>query len=1032
MKKIIKYISIIILICSVVIYLSYYGYKTIIVKPFVISSVSMGDDDSLSMINGIKYYLNKINKEGGIRGKPVFLKEYNDYGNPLIAKKIATEISRDNETLIVLGHYLSSCSQAAGRIYQTNGVPAITGSASSDDLTSENTYYFRLLPPNKFQSSFLAHYVKYILKKNSVSIVYEKSSYGTTFYQSFIESARKINLKINSITGISEDNYQDINSININDKTIVVGTHSPIGAKLLTNINYPGSNRTIIGSDSFSTSSFINKLKSIPQEKSVPGFFSDNLYTAMPFLKEFGSLETFNFIQNYKQIYYTEPNWVAFTYHDAAVAAVKAIELTELKNRSIRKIRSSIRNNLAGMYCFKQSVKGIIGSIFFDKNGNVINTIGIGYYKKGQLLPAYSQYQFIPNVEMSKNTFKQAMQGKIIYVDDVLLKNTSIVYTGVKLQKINNIDLYNSTYDIEFLIWFRQKGDMNVSDIVFEDALTPINLGKPVVQKYEDETTYTVFRVKGIFKSEFLLNKFPFDTHNIKVRYHHTYIPNYTLIYVPDKYEFSKFKLNESISYKNWKISDLKYFQDLHRFEVSPGKYVDYSQFNIECQIKRVSNGLIYRCIIPILFFFIISFLFVLIPGYKIGLRLILSISVLFIAILYYSSLSKLITISYYTILDFLYFILFCYQIISILLSILIFSMKNKKVFLIIEKIILPFVICLLVFLFFYFDSHLYFSKTSLSNDSLVSKSKNVNEKINSNEWGFVVNENAEINTFVGKLDIQNLNNQKITYDILGGDENKTFVIDSNTGEIHVNDNKKLDYELQNIFNLKIAIMSKSELTKVANVIIHVKDINEAPIFKSKSISINENIDESSVVLSSLEAYDPDNNSISYTIVSGNHDNTFKIKPYIGEISINKSPDYENCSSYTLVVKASDNLGLNSLQPVNVLINNINEKPIIKDQNFYYHYNKEMIGKNIDDNPKIFRIIDYDNIGKIIADDPDNSPLNYRIVDQKSIASCFFIDDSTLKIKEGFYYNLNTIDLLVEISDSQGLTSCAKMIIKIK
>ncbi|ETR73519.1 MAG: hypothetical protein OMM_00882 [Candidatus Magnetoglobus multicellularis str. Araruama] len=1015
MKKRMAYFTIILLVCSGVLFLSYDAFlRYFILTPYVISSVSVRNGDSLPMINGIEYYINQVNKQGGIRGKPVILKKYNDFGNPQLAKKIATEISKDNETLIVLGHYFSSCSESAGRVYQQNGVPAITGSASSDQITQENSFYFRLLPPNKFQSTFLAHYIKYTLNKKVVSIIYEKDPYGKTLYYAFVDIAKNINLKITNVCGISTDVNQDFHALNKNlskttEKTIVVFAHASLGAKLLTYLNYPGSGRTIIGSDSFSTNAFSQSLHAIPQERSVPGYFSDNLYAVMPFLKEFGSFQTFNFIEKYKKRFHCEPNWVAFTYHDAALTAIKAIEQTEMKNRSIHKIRQSIRNELAGMYSFKKSVKGLTGSIFFDKIGNVINSIGIGQYKKGQLYPAYSQYQFLPNVNMNKSTFKEAMQGKIITIDDIYLKRTSIVLTGVKLQKIHDIDLDQSTYEIEFLIWFRHKGDLNVADIEFEDALTPINPGPPIVQKLEGDVTYSVFRARGVFKNKFILYNFPFDTHTLRLRYHHVYIPNYTLIYVPDEHEFNKYKMEQQHVYNDWKIYKTLYFQDLNRFEVSPGKHVDYSQFNINWHIKRIGNGIIYRCIIPLILILIISIFIVFIPPQRIGLRLLLIIAIFCTGFVYYSNYSKLIYNTDYTLFDFLYLILFCYQIIIMLFSILIFIVKNKRTLVLMERILLPVFICLMTFLFIYHDAHLYFSKTISKGESSIFTTKGEHIKLDSKDWVFIVEENAKTNTYVGKLSRPHLDDKTISYDILSGNEKKTFSLQPDTGKLYVANNSHLDYEMQNIFTLKIAVIEQTEVIQVSNVIIHVKNLNEAPILQPATISINENIPEFSIIASNLKAFDPDNDTLSYTIVSGNQDKRFTINPNEGDITMDTSPDYEMISSYTLVVKASDNHGLSSVQPVRIVIENVNEKPVFEDQSFSYKKNKTIIGK-------------------IIAHDPENSPVSFRIKNQDSMSSNFYIEDSTLKVSDNFtFQEKNSCTLLLEASDNDGLTATANI-----
>jgi len=80
--------------------------------------------------------------------------------------------------------------------------------------------------------------------------------------------------------------------------------------------------------------------------------------------------------------------------------------------------------------------------------------MGMLFFENSKLLPAFYQYQFMPSESFSESTFKEALEGKIVPINKILLKNTNLVYTGVKLQKIHQIDLNHSTYDVEFLIWF--------------------------------------------------------------------------------------------------------------------------------------------------------------------------------------------------------------------------------------------------------------------------------------------------------------------------------------------------------------------------------------------------------------------------------------------------------------------------------------------------------------------------------------------------------------------------------------------------
>ena len=57
-----------------------------------------------------------------------------------------TLICKNKNILIVLGHFSSSSSFEAGKIYQKMNIPAITASFMSDALINSNDWYFRVIP----------------------------------------------------------------------------------------------------------------------------------------------------------------------------------------------------------------------------------------------------------------------------------------------------------------------------------------------------------------------------------------------------------------------------------------------------------------------------------------------------------------------------------------------------------------------------------------------------------------------------------------------------------------------------------------------------------------------------------------------------------------------------------------------------------------------------------------------------------------------------------------------------------------------
>jgi branched-chain amino acid transport system substrate-binding protein len=1011
MRKKKKIIFCIILIGVLLISFSYFAYHVYIKKNIVIAAVTMSGerkDDGISMMNGIKLLLEEVNKTGGIDGRKVVLKVFDDFGNSTDAINIANQISNDNTIRIVIGHFLSSCSLSAGRIYEKNGIPAITGSATSNNVTVDNKWYFSVIPDNHFQGSFIAYYINKILKKDAISIIYDKDSYGKTLNDSLTETARHIGLKINHLWGINAENLNIASFArelwNLpNNETIVMATHSPEAVKLISHLKYPGCKFSIFGTDSFSTSSFLNLMRQFPQESAIPGFYSDNIFAINPFSQETGSLKTINFIKSYLEKYNKEPSWVAATYYDAALTALEAIKRSNSTDETIRKSRHAIRDELSGMYNNDKAVKGVSGSIFFDRQGTVVKSLGVGYYKKGYFLPYYHQYQSIENLDTSNISFLSALYATFIPLKNIIIKQANIVYTGIKLTKIVNINFLDSTYDLEFLIWFRSKADFNEKDIVFKDAVNPIELGMPIIEETEGNVSFRMYHVRGQFKKSFMFKDFPFDTHMINVKFHHESRLKSSLIFVGDKIEYRQTeKRHKSIENPKWKIYKTHYFQDLHRFYLSATKFIDYSQFNMNWYIKKRGHTFILKTIAPILLLFVISYLITFVPFNRPGIRAAFNMLVFSAAFHYYLMVEPALHFGYVTKFDYLFGILFTYLLISTGFSIALCYISLSRRFFIFDKIFLPILFCLL-------GVAVVFSDISTTIYTTRQKDLNKKEQI-TNEWTFSVAENSEKNTLVGIVNLDDKSDDVCKYDIISGNDRQTFSINAQTGEIYVANTKQLDHELQNGYHLRVEIIDDSLKTHIGRVNIFVKDINEAPDFHKETFYINENIPLSSIVIPELNATDPEKDPISYSIISGNADGVFDMNPENGQLISLQAIDYESVPAYTLGVMAYDSSGLTAYQNIYINVKDINEPPVIKSQTFFMDINNC-------------------HIGKIIARDPESSPLDYKIVSQQNL-SLFYIENNMLKVYDRVTVHSSNYSFIVEVSDITGLRSTAIINIK--
>ncbi|XP_077988665.1 protocadherin Fat 4-like [Glandiceps talaboti] len=181
-----------------------------------------------------------------------------------------------------------------------------------------------------------------------------------------------------------------------------------------------------------------------------------------------------------------------------------------------------------------------------------------------------------------------------------------------------------------------------------------------------------------------------------------------------------------------------------------------------------------------------------------------------------------------------------------------------------------------------------------------------------------VVSESAHIGTMVLKFGCsdrdENMNAQ-LSYELTGGDENDNFQVTSSR-EIEVKNS--LDYETMREFVITLTARDAGAdpLSSNASVVVHIEPVNEhAPIFTAMSSSTVIWREDTTLgtVIKQVMATDSDwsgqvHGIPRYSIVSGNIGNRFDVQEASGNVILIAPLDRENTDTYSLVIRASDNL----------------------------------------------------------------------------------------------------------------------------
>ena len=630
-----------------------------------------------AMVKGTQLYLDRLNQAGGIQGKKVELEIYDDGNDPRQATRIARKIV-NSSALAVIGHYSSSTSIAAGKIYQTQGIPAITGSATADDVTQANNWYFSTIFINSDQGITIGNYINKILEQPKISLVYSNDSYGATLAESTTGVLQELDEKIAKrwlleTEADSDRIVAELVAMQQSDRdpgVIVICTSRENAARLIAKMRLKGLKHPIFGGDSLAALASSPEFAARTISNKNPGFFTDNIYALTPIVFDIAGEAGQEFRNHYQEAYDSLPGWTAATYYDAAHAVTAAIAAalngpeqslaTAIAERDSQQSRFLVRQALAELNSIDTTVQSAIdGANFFTSQGNIAPNISVGIFDRGEFISAYTQLQSIPNLKIIENFQQQLKAGKIIQVGKKYLRQTDIVYTGIDINKVSNIDEKTSTYLIDFYLWFRYQGkDINPEAIEFSnygterlDSGEKISLDEPLAVREQDGINYQLYRIKADFKEKFNFHSYPFDNQTLAIRFRHGTLTRDKLIYAVDYIgmketttqailaKWHKGKVFEEIS--EWIVNRVGFYPDIltnlstlgdRRF-VDTNSQIKYSRFNAVIDIKRNILSFSIKELLPLMFFVVVAYFMLFLPFEQISVE---AVSGLLLAVVFY------------------------------------------------------------------------------------------------------------------------------------------------------------------------------------------------------------------------------------------------------------------------------------------------------------------------------------------------------------------------------------------------------------
>ena len=263
--------------------------------------------------NGIRLAVKEQNAAGGVKGRMIEIKTYDDQGKSQEAGTTVTRLITDDKVAAVLGEVASSLSLAGGRVAQQYGVPMISPSSTNPQVTQIGDKIFRVCFLDPFQGWVEAKFARETLKANTAAILYDQAqaySKGLAQYfkEAFVQMGGTITTE-QAFTGGDQDFSAQLTTIRqTNPDVILVPGYYTDAGNVAIQVRKLGLKAPMLGGDGWDST----QLAAIGKD-AIEGSYFSNHYS---FQEKRPEVE--NFVSKYEAAHGQKPDGLAALGYDAA------------------------------------------------------------------------------------------------------------------------------------------------------------------------------------------------------------------------------------------------------------------------------------------------------------------------------------------------------------------------------------------------------------------------------------------------------------------------------------------------------------------------------------------------------------------------------------------------------------------------------------------------------------------------------------------------------------------------------------------
>ena len=316
---------------------------------------------------GVDLYISQLNEAGGINGKKVEVIWEDDQGDANVGVNAFNKLKDVDGVVAIIGAVISRVTSAVAEYAADSGIPMITASSTTYDITTGRPNVFRTCFLDSVQAIQMARFAKgegY----SKVAVMYDNGDeYSTGLYEEFVKAAKAQGLDVVKEVSASFSDVDFKSQLTtLKDSTpeaVFLPYYGNEASLILTQANEVGLNAIFLGADG------IADIVEVISDKS--------LLTKMTYSDHFAPQSESEIAKKYVESYkakYNEDPTISFaaTGYDAALVLTEALK----QGTDFKTVTAAIS---------KTNIEGVSGMISFDDHNDPIKDVFVmTFNEKGE------------------------------------------------------------------------------------------------------------------------------------------------------------------------------------------------------------------------------------------------------------------------------------------------------------------------------------------------------------------------------------------------------------------------------------------------------------------------------------------------------------------------------------------------------------------------------------------------------------------------------------------------------------------------